>query len=237
MSRAAVKPAPTPEKTLLMVRGLRKTFVSGGEELTIFKDLQLSLGRGEIVALVGQSGAGKSTLLQLIGLLDSPSEGQILIEGHDVAGLGDAERTALRRDAIGFVYQFHHLLPEFTALENVMMPQMIAGVSATKAKKKATEILTQIGLGHRLNNRPARLSGGEQQRVAIARALANDPRILLADEPTGNLDPETSHMVFEILMKLVRQSGIGAIIATHNLELADQMDRIIEIKQGRVTSY
>lgn len=235
MNKTASKTAP--EKTLLMVRGLRKTFLSGGEELTIFRDLQLSLGRGEIVALVGQSGAGKSTLLQLIGLLDAPSEGQILIEGHDVAGLGDAERTGLRRDAIGFVYQFHHLLPEFTALENVMMPQMIAGVGAGKAREKATEILTQIGLGPRLNNRPARLSGGEQQRVAIARALANDPHILLADEPTGNLDPETSHMVFEMLMKLVRQSGIGAIIATHNLELADQMDRIIEIKQGRITSY
>lgn len=229
---------PKPKSpSLLMVRNLRKTFTGGAEALTIFKDINLSLNRGEIVALVGQSGSGKSTLLQLIGLLDKPSEGQIFIEGRDVSKANDAARTVLRRDTIGFVYQFHHLLPEFSALENVMVPQMIAGVGKAQAAQRASSILNMIGLGHRLNNRPARLSGGEQQRVAIARALVNNPQILLADEPTGNLDPENSRAVFDMLIKLARQSGIGALIATHNLDLADQMDRIIEIKQGRIISY
>lgn len=223
--------------SLLRVKGLRKTFQSGGGDLTIFKDINLTLSRGEIVALVGQSGSGKSTLLQLIGLLDTPTEGQIVIDGRDVTKLGDGVRTQLRRTEIGFVYQFHHLLPEFSALENVMMPQMIAGTPRPRATMLATEMLGMIGLSHRLHHRPARLSGGEQQRVAIARSLINAPNILLADEPTGNLDPETSHKVFELLLKMVRQSGAGAIVATHNLDLADKMDRIIELKQGRIISY
>jgi lipoprotein-releasing system ATP-binding protein len=224
--------------SVVMTRGLQKTFqTGGGEALTIFRDINLSVAPGEIVALVGQSGSGKSTLLQIVGLLDRPTEGQILIEGRDVTGLDDGARTKLRRDTIGFVYQFHHLLPEFTALENVMLPQMIAGQPRAQAMTRATSYLNMIGLGHRLNHRPARLSGGEQQRVAIVRALVNNPRLLLADEPTGNLDQETSQIVFDMLVKLVRQSGVGALIATHNLDLADKMDRIIELKQGRIFSY
>lgn len=226
----------TPSSPLLMVRGLRKTF-HGAEELTIFKDINLSLARGEIIALVGPSGAGKSTLLQMMGLLDTPTEGQIMIDGQNVTGLDDAARTELRRGRIGFVYQFHHLLPEFSALENVVIPQMIAGVSRTAAEQAGEKILSAIGLGHRLHHRPARLSGGEQQRVAIARALVTRPRLLLADEPTGNLDPETSRGVFDMLLHLVRDTGAGAIIATHNLDLAEQMDRIIELKQGRIIGY
>lgn len=229
--------SPAQKTNLLMVRNLKKTFTGGAEDLTIFKDIQLSLSRGEIVALVGQSGAGKSTLLQLIGLLDTPTSGQIIIDGRDVSKLDDRARTALRRTMIGFVYQFHHLLPEFSALENVAMPQMIAGAPKAHAMKMGAEMLSMIGLGRRMDHRPARLSGGEQQRVAIARALMNAPSILLADEPTGNLDPETSHIVFDLLLNMVRQSGAGAIIATHNLDLADRMDRIIELKQGRIISY
>lgn len=227
----------TAKNNLLLVRNLKKTFSGGAGDLTIFKDLNISLSRGEIVALVGQSGAGKSTLLQQIGLLDTPTDGQILIQGRDVTKLNDHTRTLLRRTEIGFVYQFHHLLPEFSALENVMMPQMIAGVAKARAGQMAAEMLAMIGLKHRLHHRPARLSGGEQQRVAIARALINAPSVLLADEPTGNLDPETSHIVFELLLRMVRESGAGAIIATHNLDLADKMDRIIELKQGRIISY
>lgn len=233
------KPTPDdkPKASLLMVRNLKKTFTSGGEKLTIFKDINLSLASGEIVALVGQSGAGKSTLLQMIGLLDAPTSGQIIIDGRDVTACDDLTRTKLRRTAIGFVYQFHHLLPEFSALENVVVPQMISNVPRSQAMKAAEEMLYTVGLAKRASHRPARLSGGEQQRVAIARALVNKPRILLADEPTGNLDPETSHAVFELFLQMVRQSGAGAMIATHNLDLADRMDRIIELKQGRIISY
>ena len=230
-----------PEKqTVLMIRNLRKTFATGGGDdgaLTIFKDINLMIGRGEIVALVGPSGAGKSTLLQIAGLLDTPTDGQVMIDGADVTRLDDGARTALRRDKVGFVYQFHHLLPEFSAFENVVIPQMITGVDQKDAEKRGTALLSTIGLGHRLHNRPARLSGGEQQRVAIARAVVNRPRLLLADEPTGNLDPDTARGVFQILLDLVRKTGAGALIATHNLDLAEQMDRIIELKQGRVISY
>lgn len=222
---------------LLDVRNLEKTFEQGGQRLTIFKDLNMNIVPGEIVALVGPSGAGKSTLLQLIGLLDSPSSGEILIDGKDVTGLNDAGRTLLRREAIGFVYQFHNLQPEFSAQENVIMPQMIAGRSKRDAKDRADKILAALGLGHRLDHRPARLSGGEQQRVAIARAIANKPRLLLADEPTGNLDPVTSEHVFDMLIQLVRSSGIGAVIATHNMALADRMDRVLEMKNGQLVSY
>lgn len=222
---------------LLEVRNLEKTFEQAGENLTIFKDLNMSIGEGEIVALVGQSGAGKSTLLQLIGLLDTPTSGQVIINGKDATGLDDDGRTRMRRESIGFVYQFHNLLPEFSALENVIVPQMIAGVSRKDAKVRSEKILTALGLEKRLAHRPAKLSGGEQQRVAIARALANRPHILLADEPTGNLDPMHAAGVFQMLIDLVRRNGIGALIATHNMELAEQMDRILEMKNGQLVSY
>src|SRR5690606_20335800 len=184
---------------------------------------------GEIAALVGPSGSGKSTLLQIAGLLDHPSAGRITLGSQAVENLNENQRTLMRRDYIGFVYQFHHLQPEFTALENVAMPQIIAGKSIKEAQKKAEELLTRLGPGERLEHRPARLSGGEQQRVAIARALANDPKLLFADEPTGNLDPQTSEEVFEMLLDLVHERGIGALIATHNIHLAEQMDRILEL--------
>lgn len=219
---------------LLTAQHLEKTHLQGDERLTIFKDISLSIASGEIVALVGPSGAGKSTLLQMIGLLDKPTSGKILIDGKNVASLHDQERTLLRRKKLGFVYQFHFLQPEFSALENVMMPLMIAGVSKGEAKARAADLLGQMGLGHRLDHRPARLSGGEQQRVAIARALANNPTILLADEPTGNLDPTTSDHVFDMLITRVRSSGIGALIATHNLELARRMDRILTLQHGQL---
>lgn len=223
--------------TLLKVENLRRTFQQGGENLNVLHGLNLSLDKGEMVALVGPSGAGKSTLLQLIGLLDTPTGGTIEIAGKNVTGMKDDERTKLRQGFIGFVYQFHYLQPEFSAIENVILPQMIAGKTYEAAERRATGLLQSLGLGHRLTHRPARLSGGEQQRVAMARALANQPKILLADEPTGNLDPKTSAEVFEILIELVRDAGIGALIATHNMDLAEQMDRILELKDGRLVSY
>ena len=219
---------------LLTAQNLEKTHRQGDESLTIFKDISLAIASGEIVALVGPSGAGKSTLLQMIGLLDKPTSGQILIDGRNVAALHDEDRTLLRRKKLGFVYQFHFLQPEFSALENVMMPLLISGVSKNEAKERSAQLLGQMGLGHRLDHRPARLSGGEQQRVAIARALANNPTILLADEPTGNLDPATSEHVFDMLITRVRSSGIGALIATHNLELARRMDRILTLQHGQL---
>lgn len=222
---------------LLQVQGLERTFSQGGETLTVLKDLSLSIQKGEMVALVGPSGAGKSTLLQMIGLLDSPTAGSIIINDQEVTGQNERQRTMMRREFIGFVYQFHYLLPEFSALENVVLPQMIAGKNRTEAREHATKLLSALGLGHRLNHRPARLSGGEQQRVAIARALANNPKLLLADEPTGNLDPHTAADVFEILVELVKTTGIGAIVATHNLDLAEKMDRIFELKGGRLLVY
>lgn len=222
--------------TLLDVQKLGRVFVQGGQKLAVLKDLDLQIRAGEMVAMVGPSGAGKSTLLQLVGLLDTPTSGTIRIAGQDVTGADDDRRTTLRRGFIGFVYQFHYLQPEFSAEENVVLPQLIAGKSHREAKARAHDLLGALGLGHRLDHRPARLSGGEQQRVAIARALANNPKLLLADEPTGNLDPKTSAGVFEILIDLVRQSGIGALIATHNMDLARQMDRILEIKGGQLTA-
>lgn len=221
-------------KVLLQANNLEKTHHQGDEALTIFMDISMALNAGEIVALVGPSGAGKSTLLQMIGLLDKPTSGQISIEGKVVSKLDDESLTLLRRHAIGFVYQFHFLQAEFSAVENVMIPQMIAGASKKDARIKAEKLLRQMGLGHRLNHRPARLSGGEQQRVAIARALANDPKILLADEPTGNLDPRTSEEVFALLIERVRKLGIGALIATHNMELAQKMDRILLMQDGQL---
>ncbi len=228
---------PMDKGVLMKIEGLEKTFVQGGQPLTIFKDLNLRLDAGEIVALVGQSGAGKSTLLQIAGLLDKPTSGKIWINKEYVQKLSDGKRTMLRREFIGFVYQSHYLLPEFTALENVAMPQIIAGVEKSEAQKRAAEILDDLGLSHRLTHRPARLSGGEQQRVAIARALANNPKLIFADEPTGNLDPETSGEVFELLLDQVRRRQIGALIATHNLALADRMDRALELKGGKIVPF
>ena len=234
---SAIKPSLVPGQKLLEVHGLERTFSQGGETLTVLKDLSLSIEKGEMVALVGPSGAGKSTLLQMIGLLDSPTSGSIIINGQKVTGQNENQRTMLRREFIGFVYQFHYLLPEFSAIENVELPQMIAGKSKAQTREHATKLLTALGLAHRLDHRPARLSGGEQQRVAIARALANSPKLLLADEPTGNLDPHTASDVFEILVELVKTTGIGAIVATHNLDLAEKMDRIFELKGGRLLVY
>jgi lipoprotein-releasing system ATP-binding protein len=189
---------------------------------------------GQSVALIGPSGAGKSTLLHVAGLLEHPDGGEVFIEGIPTTTLSDAERTRIRRNEIGFVYQFHHLLGEFSALENVVLPQMIRGLSRNEAKRRASELLSYLGLKDRLNHRPAELSGGEQQRVAIARAVANAPRILLADEPTGNLDPRTSEHVFGTLAQLVRASGLAAIVATHNMDLARRMDRRVTLRDGQV---
>jgi lipoprotein-releasing system ATP-binding protein len=228
---------PLHQHDLLKVEGLSKTFHQGEKSLLIFNQLNLRVEPGEIVALVGPSGAGKSTFLQMVGLLDRPSSGRIFINGQEACALGETERTKLRREFIGFVYQFHYLQPEFSALENVVIPQMIAGKKKSDAMAHAQSLLSTLGLSERLDHRPARLSGGEQQRVAIARALANNPSLLLADEPTGNLDPQTSADVFEMLLNLVRKSGLGAIIATHNIDLADQMDRVLELKNGKLIAF
>jgi lipoprotein-releasing system ATP-binding protein len=222
---------------LLKTESLTRVYHQGGEPLTVLHNADIEIKAGEIVALVGPSGSGKSTLLQMAGLLDRPSSGKITIAGQDATNVDDDRRTALRSQFMGFVYQFHYLLPEFSAVENVVIPQMIAGVRKDDAEERAIELLTSLKLDHRLDHRPARLSGGEQQRVAMARALANKPKLLLADEPTGNLDPETSDGVFEMLTNLVRTSGIGALIATHNMDLAERMDRILELKAGRIISY
>lgn len=226
--------SPMEKDVLLRAEGVVKTFTQGGRSLNVLNNLDMKLEAGEIVALVGPSGSGKSTLLQILGLLDKPTAGHLRIGQQAAEHLAETERTKLRRSHIGFVYQFHHLLPEFTAQENVAMPQIIAGVKRLDAMAKAAHLLEGLGLGQRLDHRPARLSGGEQQRVAIARALANDPKLLFADEPTGNLDPSTSAEVFDTLLAQVRGRGIGALIATHNMDLAEQMDRILEMKAGRV---
>ncbi len=228
MSQTAIPPPA------LELRSVRKVFHQGGVELTVLDSIDLSLAPGEIVALVGPSGAGKSTMLHVAGLLERPDGGSVLIEGRDCGGLSDEHRTLLRRRALGFVYQFHHLLPEFSALENVMLPQMIAGVARREARDKAAALLERVGLTTRLSHRQARLSGGEQQRVALVRALANDPKILLADEPTGNLDHTTATSVMAILIEVVRASGLAALIATHNLELAARLDRIVALEDGRL---
>lgn len=222
---------------LLQTHDLGKSFHQGGDELNILHHVDVQIKSGECVALVGPSGSGKSTFLQLLGLLDTPSAGQIMFQGQDVTRLNDRARTKIRAGDIGFVYQFHHLLPEFTAQENVAMALILRGVNHRTAMGEAANSLMQLGLAERLSHRPARLSGGEQQRVAIARALAGRPKLLLADEPTGNLDPETSAEVFQMFMTQVRERGIGALIATHNHDLADQMDRIMELKAGRVLPF
>lgn len=232
-----VMASPIEQAEVLKMTAMRKTFSQGGRELTIFKGLNLKIEKGELVALVGQSGSGKSTLLQIAGLLDQPSDGTIVIDHQDVSKTNEAKRTSIRLNDIGFIYQFHHLLPEFTAQENVAMPLIIAGKRRDEAMDAGARVLHQLGLGKRLDHRPATLSGGEQQRVAIARALANNPKLLLADEPTGNLDPDTSAEVFEILLDQVRERDCGALIATHNMALADEMDRALELKKGRLAPF
>ena len=219
---------------VLRLEAITRRYKEGEGQLEVFSGLDLSLRAGEIVALVGQSGAGKSSLLHIAGLLEAPTSGEIHIEGIAVSKLPDAERTRIRRSTIGFVYQAHHLLPEFNALENVVLPQMIAGLSRGQAAKEGERLLTVMGLGQRLTHRPSQLSGGEQQRVAIARALANRPRILLADEPTGNLDPRTAGGVFDALISITRAQGLAALIATHNFELASRMDRALLLHQGKL---
>ena len=213
---------------------MSRRFKEGEGQLEVFSSLNMELAAGEIVALVGPSGAGKSSLLHIAGLLEAPSGGEIYIAGAAASRLPEQERTRIRRDTIGFVYQAHHLLPEFDALENVILPQMIAGKSRADAAVEAARLLGVLGLGKRLTHRPSQLSGGEQQRVAIARALANKPRILLADEPTGNLDPKTAGGVFDALIEIVRAEGLAALIATHNFELAARMDRALLLHQGKL---
>lgn len=221
---------------VLELRDVRRTYVQADSNLDVLRGCNLLVSPGELVALIGPSGAGKSTLLHMAGLLEKPDEGKVLIDGQDAGSLNDAGRTALRRQSIGFVYQFHHLLPEFSARENIILPQMIAGVSAKEAGKRADELLSLIGLTARASHRPGKLSGGEQQRVAIARALANRPKLLIADEPTGNLDPTTAEHVFDILRELVATQGLGLLMATHNHDLAARMGRVCRLADGQVVS-
>ena len=220
----------------LTLSGITKGYNHGKpNEVQVLRGVDLTVGEGEVVALVAPSGAGKSTLLHIAGLLDAPDTGMVSIGGEDMTGLSDRRRTAIRRAGVGFIYQFHHLLPEFTALENITLPQLANGVSERAAKARALELLDTVGIAERASHRPAALSGGEQQRVAFCRALANGPALLLADEPTGNLDPDTSDRVFEALMTLVRATGLSALIATHNHDLAARMDRIVRLDAGAVT--
>jgi lipoprotein-releasing system ATP-binding protein len=218
----------------LRLDAVARTYREGEGQLEVFRNVTLSVAAGELVALVGPSGAGKSSLLHMAGLLEAPSAGEIVIAGAPASSLTDAERTRIRRDTIGFVYQAHHLLPEFTALENVVIPQLIAGKRRKDAEVEAARLLTMMGLENRMTHRPSELSGGEQQRVAIARALANKPRLLLADEPTGNLDPRTAAGVFEALIAIVRSEGLAVLVATHNLTLAAKMDRALILDEGRL---
>jgi lipoprotein-releasing system ATP-binding protein len=225
---------PAAAEPILALRGIRRNFRTGGTEIAVLNGVDFELEQGEVVALVGPSGAGKSTLLHIAGLLERPDSGAVMIGARDCSRLSEEERTQLRRTELGFVYQFHHLLPEFSALENVMLPQMIAGAGRRPARDKAMALLQRVGLAPRASHRPARLSGGEQQRVAIARALANDPKILLGDEPTGNLDHATGESVLGALLDLVRHGGLAALIATHNIELARRLDRIVALEDGRL---
>ncbi len=217
---------------VLSIRGLKRTYKSGDKLLTVLNGVDLDIQPGEIVGLIGPSGSGKSSLLHAAGLLEHPDAGAITIEGRDCSDLSDRQRTRVRLATIGFVYQAHHLLAEFSALDNVALPQMIAGRPRKAARERALTLLTELGLAERAHHQPAQMSGGEQQRVAIARALANAPRLLLADEPTGNLDPTTSAAVFENLYALARSQGVAALVATHNLELARHMDRVVALKDG-----
>jgi len=222
------------KNTVLCLRNICKHFQQGTQKLEVLKNVDFEINEGEIVALIGPSGSGKSTLLQITGLLESPDSGSIFLNNQDCSKLGDLLRTSLRRDFLGFVYQYHNLLPDFNALENVMLPQLIAGRNFTEAENRAEWLLHKLKLGQRLKHRPAEMSGGEQQRVAIARALANTPKLLLADEPTGNLDPKTADIVFSELLTIVKETGLSALIATHNMELANQMDRRVRLQNGKL---
>jgi len=236
MSRRMADPSmgESPRADPLRLQGVQRTYRSEAGDLPVLRGVDLTLAAGEIVALVAPSGAGKSTLLHIAGLLDRPDGGTILLAGRDAGALSDAARTAIRRDTIGFVYQMHHLLAEFTALENVMLPQMIAGKPRRAAAARALDLLGTFGLAERAQHLPGKLSGGEQQRVAIARALANAPAVLLADEPTGNLDVATAGVVFDELLRVVRERNVAALIATHNPDLAARMDRTVTLRDGRV---
>lgn len=224
-------------EAMLKLSGISKTYNRGkSNEVQVLNGADIVLEAGEMVALVAPSGAGKSTLLHIAGLLDTPDAGAVEIGGKDMTGLGDRRRTEARRRDVGFIYQFHHLLPEFTALENIVLPQLANGVPRAEANVRAYDLLARVGVAERADHRPSALSGGEQQRVAFCRALANEPRLLLADEPTGNLDPATSDQVFGALVDLVRGTGLAALIATHNLDLAARMDRVVRLEQGRVVN-
>ncbi len=216
----------------LELNNISRVFGAGETRLEIFKDLSLTIVPGEIVGLIGPSGAGKSSLLHIAGLLEKPTAGEVVIAGQKCNHLNDAARTRIRRIGVGFVYQFHHLLPEFSALENVVIPQLIAATPKRDAEKRARDLLGRLGLSHRIDHRPSELSGGEQQRVAIARAIANRPLLLLADEPTGNLDPPTGEMVHQEFTRLIREEGLGALIATHNIEFASRMTRVVRLSNG-----
>jgi lipoprotein-releasing system ATP-binding protein len=219
---------------VLSIRGLERTYVTGDRRLQVLRGVDIDVYPGEVVGLIGPSGSGKSSLLHAAGLLERPDAGRIVVDGRDASDLEDRERTRLRLHRIGFVYQFHHLLPEFTALDNVALPLRIAGHGKLEARARALELLTALGLAERVDHQPAQMSGGEQQRVAVARALANRPALLLADEPTGNLDPATSKVVFQALHDLVRVTGVAALIATHNMELAGYMERVFALKDGHL---
>jgi lipoprotein-releasing system ATP-binding protein len=221
---------------ILDVRGLQRSFSQGGETIKVLRGVDLSIAPGEIVALLGPSGSGKSTLLQAVGLLEGGFEGSIRILGEEVAALDNEGRTRVRRDSLGFVYQFHHLLPDFSALENVMLPQLVINRSEDEARARAEKLLAALGLEHRLTHRPSQLSGGEQQRVAVARALANRPKLVLADEPTGNLDEATADIVLSQFLDLVRGQGAAALVATHNERLAKRMDRLVRLHEGQLTA-
>ena len=231
---APILSAPVPSAPVLSVRGLTRTYDTAGGGLTVLRGVDLDVRPGEVVGLIGPSGSGKSSLLHAAGLLEHPTSGEVRIDGHEMGHLPDNARTRVRLGAIGFVYQFHHLLPEFDARDNVALPLRIAGVGREAARQRAEELLVRLGLADRLTHQPAQLSGGERQRVAVARALANRPRLLLADEPTGNLDPATSQTVFEALHDLVKSTGVAALIATHNMELAGHMDRVFALKDGHL---
>jgi lipoprotein-releasing system ATP-binding protein len=223
------------QKPVVFLNAIERRYVQGDATLEILRGAELALWSGQSVALIAPSGAGKSTLLHIAGLLEHPDAGEVYVGGTATAHLPDSQRTSIRRTEIGFVYQFHHLLPEFSAVENVMLPQMIRGLGRHEARTRAAELLSYLGLQNRLEHRPAELSGGEQQRVAIARAVANGPRVLLADEPTGNLDPRTAEHVFGALGQLVRASGLAALVATHNMDLAGKMDRRVTLRDGILT--
>ncbi|MDX1575930.1 MAG: ABC transporter ATP-binding protein [Kiloniellales bacterium] len=235
MSEPAANGPTGPRGPGLRLKGVVMGFRQGDRRLEVLQGVDLAIAPGEIVALVGPSGAGKSTLLHIAGLLEQPDAGEVWLDGGDCAALPDSRRTALRCRTLGFVYQYHHLLPEFSALENVVIPQMVARKGRAEARESARELLASVGLEGRLDHRPGQLSGGEQQRVAIARALANRPSVLLADEPTGNLDPHTAADVFAVLMNRVREGGLAALVATHNLELSRRMDRVLRLEEGRVS--